>query len=251
MTDIDPDLVLKAYAHGIFPMAEDRADPTVHWVDPRQRGILPLDAIHVPRRLARVIRADRFAVRVDTAFRTVIEECAAPTPTRPATWINEEILELFIALHRLGHAHSVEAWRDGRLAGGLYGVSLGAAFFGESMFTRQTDASKVALIHLAARLRRGGYRLLDAQFLTEHLARFGAIEISRGQYRRLLRQAISIPAEFYSFEGGAEAGAGVVPENEPDVGAGLGRPPSGSSSGPAPATGPAGTAVLQEITHTS
>lgn len=200
MSEITPDLVLKAYAYGVFPMAQDRLDPNVYWVDPRQRGILPLESFHVPRRLSRVVRSDRFEVRIDTAFRTVIEECAAPASERPNTWINETILELFKKLHDSGYAHSVECWRGDRLVGGLYGVSLGAAFFGESMFSRETDASKVALVHLVARLKRGSYRLLDTQFVTEHLARFGAIEVPRALYQRLLRQAVAAQADFYLLD---------------------------------------------------
>jgi leucyl/phenylalanyl-tRNA--protein transferase len=207
MSEITPDLVLKAYAYGVFPMAQDRLDPNVYWVDPRQRGILPLESFHVPRRLARVVRSDRFEVRIDMAFRTVIEECAAPASERPNTWINETILDLFKKLHEAGYAHSVECWRGDRLVGGLYGVSLGAAFFGESMFSRETDASKVALVHLVARLKRGSYRLLDTQFVTEHLARFGAIEVPRALYQRLLRQAVAAQADFYLLDCCAGAAA--------------------------------------------
>ena len=200
MSEITPDLVLKAYAYGVFPMAQDRDDPNLYWVDPRKRGVLPLDAVHVPRRLARVVRSNRFEIRIDTAFRALLDACAEPTPDRPATWINDAILDLFTRLHDLGHAHSVECWREGRLVGGLYGVSLGAAFFGESMFSRETDASKVALVHLAARLKHGGYQLLDTQFVTEHLARFGALEVSRAHYQRLLRQAVAAHADFYLLD---------------------------------------------------
>ena len=190
MIRLTPDILLEAYAAGIFPMAEAADDSELFWVDPTRRGILPLDAFHVPRRLKRVLRRGPFEVRVDTAFEAVIRGCAAASETRPSTWINDEIVRLYGALAARGAAHSIECWHEGELAGGLYGVSLGAAFFGESMFSRVTDASKVALVHLAARLRLGGYRLLDTQFLTPHLAQFGAVEISRARYHRLLAEAL-------------------------------------------------------------
>jgi leucyl/phenylalanyl-tRNA---protein transferase len=193
---LTPEILLAAYAGGVFPMAEASDDPELFWVDPRRRGILPLDAFHVPRRLRRVVRHGGFEIRCDTAFEEVIRGCAEATEKRPNTWINDEIVRLYAALFARGAAHSVEAWLDGNLVGGLYGVSLGAAFFGESMFSRVTDASKVALVHLAARLRLGGYRLLDTQFLTAHLARFGGIEISRARYHRLLGEALGYRASF-------------------------------------------------------
>jgi leucyl/phenylalanyl-tRNA---protein transferase len=202
MQVLSPELLLCAYASGVFPMANDRFDPTIHWIEPRRRGVLPLEAFHVPKSLRKVIRRARFETRVDSAFAQVIEACAASRPERPRTWLNDELLEMYCALHELGYAHSVEAWTEGRLAGGLYGVSLGAAFFGESMFTRQRDASKVALVELVSRLRAGGYRLLDTQFVTDHLRRFGAIEVSRPAYRVLLRDAIESPATFYGDAGG-------------------------------------------------
>src|SRR5215469_2255548 len=177
-------------------MAESAEEPELFWVDPRRRGILPLDAFHVPRRLRRVIRHGGFEIRCDTAFEEVIRSCAEASEKRPNTWINDEIVRLYTSLSGRGAAHSVEAWLGDRLVGGLYGVSLGAAFFGESMFSRVTDASKVALVHLAARLRLGGYRLLDTQFLTTHLARFGGIEISRSHYHRLLAEALAYRASF-------------------------------------------------------
>jgi leucyl/phenylalanyl-tRNA---protein transferase len=195
---LTPDILLAAYAAGVFPMAESADDPELFWVDPRRRGILPLDAFHVARRLRRAVRQRIFEIRCDSAFEEVILGCAEATEKRPNTWINDEIVRLYAALCARGAAHSVECWRDGVLVGGLYGVSLGAAFFGESMFSRETDASKVALVHLVARLRLGGYRLLDTQFLTPHLARFGGIEISRGRYRRLLAEALSYRAVFPS-----------------------------------------------------
>lgn len=201
---LTPELLLRIYAAGIFPMAENADDPTLHWVDPDFRGILPLDAFHVSRRLQRTLRRAPFDVRVDTAFDDVVAACAQPKFDRPTTWINGEIRRLAGALHRMGHAHSVEAWRGGELVGGLYGIALGAAFFGESMFSRATDASKIALCHLVARLRRGGYLLLDSQFVTEHLTQFGAVEISRAAYHARLARALAQPAQFYRGELTAE-----------------------------------------------
>ncbi len=177
-------------------MAESADDPELFWVDPRRRGILPLDAFHVPHKLRRVVRREDFEIRCDTAFEEVMLGCAEATEKRPNTWINAEIVRLYSALFARGAAHSVEAWQAGDLVGGLYGVSLGAVFFGESMFSHATDASKVALVHLAARLRLGGYRLLDTQFLTPHLARFGGIEITRTRYHRLLAEALAYRASF-------------------------------------------------------
>ena len=191
---LTPEIVLRAYAEGLFPMAERRDDPALYWVSPEKRGIFPLDAFHVPKRLARTVRSDIFHVSVDTAFGEVMRACAAPDEGREETWINDEILRLYTALNASGHAHSLECRRDGKLVGGLYGVRLGGAFFGESMFSRQTDASKVALVHLVARLKLGGFKLLDAQFLTEHLARFGAVEIPREAYLARLSEAIAAPA---------------------------------------------------------
>jgi len=196
MIRLTPDILLEAYAAGIFPMAESADDPELFWVDPNRRGIVPLEAFHVPRRLQRVLRRGSFAVRVDTAFASVIRGCAEASETRPGTWINDEIVRLYSALFARGAAHSVECWHEGELVGGLYGVSLGAAFFGESMFSRVSDASKVALVELVVRLRLGGYRLLDTQFVTPHLAQFGAIEISRARYHRLLAEALRYRAAF-------------------------------------------------------
>jgi leucyl/phenylalanyl-tRNA--protein transferase len=193
---LTPEILLAAYAGGVFPMAETADDPELFWVDPRRRGILPLDAFHVPRRLRRVVRHGGFDIRCDTAFEDVIRGCAEATEKRPNTWINEEIVQLYAALFARGAAHSVESWFEDMLVGGLYGVSLGAAFFGESMFSRVSEASKVALVHLVARLRLGGYRLLDTQFLTAHLTRFGGIEISRARYHRLLAEALAYRASF-------------------------------------------------------
>lgn len=190
---------MACYARGVFPMAETRADPRIFLVEPERRGIIPLDAFHIPQRLARTVRSDRFEIRVDTAFEAVIDACATPRPDREETWINRPIRELYIALFARGCAHSVECWREGVLVGGLYGVSLGAAFFGESMFSDERDASKVALVHLVARLRAGGYALLDAQFQTEHLSRFGAVEISRSEYRRRLTRALTHETDFFAL----------------------------------------------------
>lgn len=196
---LTPELILKAYAVGVFPMAERRDDPYLYWVEPKRRGIIPLDdRFHVPRRLARTIRQGGFDIRTDTAFESVVAGCAAPAPGREETWINDEIVRLYNQLQLLGHAHSVEVWQGESLVGGLYGISLGGAFFGESMFSRVRDASKIALVHLVERLRRGGYRLLDAQFMTDHLKRFGAYEVSRDQYRRMLDEALDVQARFYS-----------------------------------------------------
>jgi leucyl/phenylalanyl-tRNA--protein transferase len=191
---LTPDILLRAYTEGLFPMAERRDDPALYWVSPDKRGVFPLDAFHIPKRLARTVHSDKFAVTADTAFAEIMRACAEPAPGREETWINDEILRLYAALHASGHAHSLEVRRDGRLVGGLYGVRLGGAFFGESMFSRETDASKVALVHLVARLKLGGFKLLDAQFLTEHLARFGAVEISREAYLAKLGEAIAAPA---------------------------------------------------------
>ncbi|MBL9011248.1 MAG: leucyl/phenylalanyl-tRNA--protein transferase [Alphaproteobacteria bacterium] len=198
MPALDADTLLKAYAIGVFPMAMSRDDPELHWFDPEKRGIIPLEAFHIPRRLARTLRAEPFRVTADTAFEQVMRLCAAPGPGRSETWINEQIVDLYTELHDRGHAHSVECWQDDEMAGGLYGVSLGAAFFGESMFSRRTDASKVALCGLVSVLKAGGYRLLDTQYLTGHLTQFGAVEISRRDYRRRLAEAIARPAQFHS-----------------------------------------------------
>lgn len=193
--EVTPDLLLRAYGAGVFPMAESRGSDRLYWLDPALRGILPLDeGFHLPRRLRRTALSGRFAVTADRDFAGVIRGCAEPAPGRVDTWINPEIEHLFTELHRRGDAHSVEAWQDGRLVGGLYGVALGGAFFGESMFSRATDASKVALVHLVARLRLSGFVLLDTQFLTAHLARFGAVEIPKAEYKRRLAVALSVVA---------------------------------------------------------
>jgi leucyl/phenylalanyl-tRNA---protein transferase len=196
MIELSPDLLLRAYAAGLFPMAESAEDPDLFWIDPDPRGVLPLDRFHLPRRLKRTLRAGQYEVRVDTAFDAVMRGCAEPTELRPKTWINEEIFRLYGALHEQGYAHSVEAWRAGELVGGLYGVALRGVFFGESMFSRSADASKVALVHLVARLVKGGFRLLDTQFVTDHLRRFGAVEIPRADYHRQLERALAVEAYF-------------------------------------------------------
>lgn len=195
--EVTPDLLLRAYGAGVFPMAESRGSERLYWLDPALRGVLPLDGgFHLPRRLRRTVLSDRFAVTADRDFAAVIRGCADPAPGRADTWINPEIEHLFIELHRRGDAHSIEAWRDGHLVGGLYGIALGGAFFGESMFSRATDASKVALVHLVARLRLCGFVLLDTQFLTAHLARFGAVEIPKAEYKRRLNAALEVPARW-------------------------------------------------------
>ncbi|MEE9194842.1 MAG: leucyl/phenylalanyl-tRNA--protein transferase [Alphaproteobacteria bacterium] len=194
---LTPELLLRTYSAGIFPMAENADDPTVFWVDPEMRGILPLDRFHVPRSLQRTLKRSPFEVRVDSAFDDVVAACAEAQKGRPTTWINAEIRTLYRGLADLGHAHSVECWKDEELVGGLYGVTLGGAFFGESMFSIARDASKVALCHLVARLRRSGFVLLDTQFATEHLARFGVIEIPRDAFRKKLAAALAIKCSFY------------------------------------------------------
>jgi leucyl/phenylalanyl-tRNA---protein transferase len=204
---ITPEELLHAYATGVFPMAERRGDPGLFWVSPERRGVIALDCFHVSRRLARTVRSDRFQVRIDTAFADVMAGCAAPAPDRKESWINDQILSSYTALHERGHAHSIECWRQGALVGGLYGVRLGAAFFGESMFSRERDASKVALVHLVARLRQGGFALLDTQFLTKHLARFGATEIPRADYLKRLHAAIAQSADFYCPEPSGSVGS--------------------------------------------
>jgi leucyl/phenylalanyl-tRNA--protein transferase len=196
MDELTPELLLRAYAAGIFPMADSADDPDLYWVDPERRGVLPLDRFHLPHRLRRVLRNGSFAIGVDRDFAGVIAGCAEATGARPQTWINNQIRALYTELHRQGHAHSVEAWRGDELVGGLYGVALGGAFFGESMFSRATDASKVALAHLIALLRTGGFALLDVQFVTAHLQRFGTAEIPRVQYRVMLEAALKLPAHF-------------------------------------------------------
>lgn len=193
---ITPQVLLKAYSVGLFPMAEDASDPTLYWVEPEMRGIIPLDGFHVPRSLAKVVRQGRFHITVNAAFGAVMRACADPAAGRGKTWINRTILELYAELHRMGHAHSVEAWDDDQIVGGLYGVSLGRAFFGESMFARKRDASKVCLVHLVERLKARGFVLLDTQFTTDHLKRFGAIDVPRSDYEQMLAEALIGNASF-------------------------------------------------------
>jgi leucyl/phenylalanyl-tRNA--protein transferase len=194
--EITPEVLLKAYACGIFPMAESADDPSLYWIEPQRRGVIPLDDFHVPRRLARTVRGEHFEIRIDHDFDAVIAACAAPAEGREKTWINPRIRRLYSELFLRGHCHTVETWRDGKLAGGIYGIKLGHAFFGESMFHFERDASKVALVHLVALLRAGQFRLLDAQFMTEHLWQFGAAELERADYQKLLAGALQGEARF-------------------------------------------------------
>ncbi len=199
--DVTPDLMLRAYRAGLFPMAETRRGDRLYWLDPEHRGILPLDRFHIPRRLARTLRNAEFTVVADQDFAGVIAACAAPGEGREDTWINRDIERLFTALHARGHAHSIEVRQGGELVGGLYGVVLGGAFFGESMFSTARDASKVALVHLVARLRLGGFTLLDTQFVTTHLSQFGAVEVPRDHYKGLLEQSVRVPARWLGDPG--------------------------------------------------
>jgi leucyl/phenylalanyl-tRNA--protein transferase len=201
--EITPEILLKAYAAGIFPMAEDAEDPSLFWVEPRERGIIPLDRFHVSKRLARTVRSDHFQVKVDRDYDAVVAGCAAPGTDREKTWISGRIRDLYGELFDAGYCHTVEVYQEGRLVGGLYGVRLKGAFFGESMFHTERDASKVALVHLVARLRRGGFSLLDTQFVTSHLAQFGAIEVPRQRYKQMLRAAMDHDAEWHAWPRGA------------------------------------------------
>lgn len=236
MTRINPEELLLAYRLGIFPMAETRNAEEVLWIRPHERGIIPLETFHVPRRLARVIRSDHFRVTVDRAFPEVVRGCAESSPDRRDTWINDAIIEVFETLHRRGLAHSVEVWSGAALAGGLYGLAIGGAFFAESKFSREREASKVALVHLAARLKAGGFTLLDAQFPNPHLEQFGAIAITEESFQQLLTDALTINANFYCLPDGA----GDAPGGARSAGA------VGASAG-----GLAGSSVLQLITQTS
>jgi len=200
LIEITPEVLLKAYACGIFPMAESADDPALFWIEPEKRGIIPLDRFHIPARLARTVRSDRFTVTVDRDFDGVLDGCAQPWPGRPRTWINTRIRTLYRKLYERRHCHSLEVYEDATLVGGLYGVTLGRAFFGESMFHRARDASKVALVHLVARLKAGGFKLLDTQFVTDHLRTFGAIEVPRRQYHKLLEAALSGEADFGALD---------------------------------------------------
>lgn len=250
---LDPALLLRAYAAGLFPMADSRTAADIFWVEPKRRGVLPLAAFHLPRSLAKTLRQERFLHTTDHAFEMVVRNCAATAPGREESWINAPILAAYVQLFHAGHAHSIEVWdRAGRLVGGLYGVVLGAAFFGESMFSRQTDTSKAALAHLIARLRRGGFRLLDTQFRTSHLARFGGTEISRVDYARQLTAAIRQQADWWRLVGTAPAPAPASAEAQP---AGLAPEllvpellvPLASLAG----AGPSGNCIVQLLSQTS
>jgi leucyl/phenylalanyl-tRNA--protein transferase len=268
MIEITPHVLLKAYACGIFPMAESAEDNALYWIEPERRGILPLDRMHVPRRLARTIRSGGFEVKIDRNFEAVIDGCAAPRLGRRSTWINGRIRSLYRELFALGYCHTVEVWQDERLVGGLYGVHLGRAFFGESMFSRVRDASKIALVYLVARLRYGGFTLLDTQFVTGHLARFGAIEVCREEFQRLLEGALagglaqgngSSPGAWASSGGGGAGGFGFAAAGAGAVGgagaaAGAEASASGASAGgvfSALPEGAGGEFVLQLVSQTS
>lgn len=194
--EITPQVLLKAYSCGIFPMAESADDPQLYWIEPVSRGILPLDRLRLPKRLARTLRQMPFEIRIDTDFDATIDGCAASRPGRRTTWINDQIRTLYRELFQLGHCHTVEVWREGHMVGGLYGVALGGAFFGESMFSTETDASKIALMYLCARLIHGGFTLLDTQFVTEHLRQFGTVEVERPQFHEALEKALPIKADY-------------------------------------------------------
>ena len=200
MSAITPQVLLKAYSVGVFPMAESATDPSLYWVEPEERGIIPLNDFHISHSLKKSVRHAGFEIRVDTAFDAVIAHCAEVSSSRPETWINTRIRKLYSQLHKMGCAHCVETWQGDKLLGGLYGVRIGAAFFGESMFSRETEASKVALVHLVARLNHGKFRLLDAQFLNDHLKQFGCTTLAKLDYRLLLDEAIDADADFQSFK---------------------------------------------------
>ncbi len=197
MTTITPQVLLKAYSAGIFPMAESADDPALYWIEPEERGVIPLKGFHISHSLRKTVRKRKFEIRIDTAFDNVIRACAEKTETRDVTWINTRIHKLYTQLHKMGCCHSVESWMDGKLVGGLYGVRIGAAFFGESMFSRATDASKVALVHLVARLNAGGFQLLDAQFQNPHIEQFGTYTVKKADYRPMLEAALDGDAEFH------------------------------------------------------
>jgi leucyl/phenylalanyl-tRNA---protein transferase len=199
VTSITPQVLLQAYAAGVFPMAESASDPALYWVEPDERGVIPLQGFHISRSLRKRVKQQPFNIRVDTAFHDVIALCAAQSDTRTETWINKRIITLYSQLHKMGCAHSVESWLDGELVGGLYGIRIGSAFFGESMFSRETDASKVALVHLVARLKFGGFTLLDAQFVNSHLLQFGTQAIAKSRYHKLLEPAIEKDTDFFAF----------------------------------------------------
>jgi len=245
MIEITPHVLLKAYACGIFPMAESAEDNALYWIEPERRGILPLDRVHVPKRLARTIRKGGFEVRIDRNFEEVIEGCAAPRSGRRSTWINARIRNLYRELFVLRHCHTVEVWQDGQLTGGLYGVHLGHAFFGESMFSRARDASKIALVYLIARLKYGGFTLLDTQFVTGHLARFGAIEVSREEFQRFLEAALAGGFAQGSGSGASAAGGPAGGFGAGDASAAAGGISAGGASA-ASAAGAGAFALLPE-----
>jgi leucyl/phenylalanyl-tRNA--protein transferase len=247
--EITPQVLLKAYACGIFPMAESAEDNALYWIEPERRGILPLDRVHIPRSLARTIRRGGFEVRVDKNFEAVIEGCAAPRSGRRSTWINGRIRGLYRELFALGHCHTVEVWQDGELTGGLYGVHLGRAFFGESMFSRARDASKIALVYLIARLKYGGFTLLDTQFVTGHLARFGAIEVSREEFQRFLEDALGGGRVAHGSGAGASAAAGGGSGAAASAAAG-GASGAGASAASAGTSGGAAFSLLPEAVDT-
>jgi len=260
MIEITPQVLLKAYACGIFPMAESAEDNALYWIEPERRGILPLDDVHIPKSLVRTIRRGGFEVKVDNDFEGVIEGCAAPRAGRRSTWINGLIRGLYRDLFALGHCHTVEVWQDGELIGGLYGVHLGRAFFGESMFSKARDASKIALVYLIARLKYGGFTLLDTQFVTGHLARFGAVEVSRQTFQRLLEDALgtsqgSTPSSGSAAAGGAAGrGGGAAAAAGGGAGAGAASAAAGASSEGAFSAlsgGLAPSGVLQLVSQTS
>lgn len=240
MTDhITPEILLQAYAMGVFPMAEARDSADIQWVDPRRRGVFPLDGFRISRSLAKTIRQERFAVTTDRDFAGVVRACS----DRPETWINDQIFYLYNGLHAMGHAHSLEVWQDDLLVGGVYGVSLGAAFFGESMFSHRTDASKLALAYLIHRLRAGGFQLFDTQFLTPHLASLGAVEVPRAEYHRRLEKALALAGDFNP--------AGYQPLS-PSVASSVASPSgAASSSGASSTSGSASSGTSQRNTQTS
>jgi len=248
VTAINPEELLLAYRLGIFPMAESRNAKEVLWVRPHERCILPLDRFHVPRRLAATVKSDRYNVTFDACFTDVIRGCAEARPDRRDTWINAPIVDVFTMLHTRALAHSVEVWFEGQLVGGLYGLSLASAFFAESKFSRMRDASKVALVHLAARLKAGGYSLLDAQFPNPHLEQFGAVTVTEERFQGLLAQALSREADFYGRSAGRPAG-GTAAGGGTSTG-GLARKGGKSAGNAAFSAGP-GWSVLQVITQTS
>jgi leucyl/phenylalanyl-tRNA---protein transferase len=200
MTTITPQVLLKAYTAGIFPMAESADDPALYWIEPDERGVIPLQGFHISHSLKKAVRHGGFETRVDTAFHDVITACAAKTDDRDVTWINHRILKLYTQLHKMGCCHSVETWLDGKLVGGLYGVRIGGVFFGESMFSRASNASKVALVHLVARLNAGGFKLLDAQFLNSHLEQFGTYTVPKKHYKPILEEALDATGDFAAFK---------------------------------------------------